>query len=84
MIRVWTDQRRRQGLLRLLVESSSRPRVLVLSRPVVPLPPQVGQVRWQEAWVPGWLRLQDRRRSKSKKKCFFNALRHTLVVLGMH
>ena len=47
------------------VQSSSCPRVLVHSRRVVPLPLQVGQVRWQEAWVPGWLRLRDRRRNKS-------------------
>ena len=44
---------------------SSRPRVLVPSRLPVPLPHQVGQVRWQETLVPGCLRLQDRRRSKS-------------------
>ena len=25
-----------------------------------------GKVQWQETWVPGWLRLQDRRRSKSR------------------
>ena len=56
-----TSRRRK----RVLVQSSSRPRILVPSRLVVPLPPQVGQVRLQETWVPGWLRLLDRRRSKS-------------------
>ena len=28
------------------------------------LPLQLGQVQWQEAWVPGWLSLLDRRRNK--------------------
>ena len=49
MIQVTTRQKRKQRLLRLLVRSSSRPRVRVLSHLVVPLLPQVGQVRWQEA-----------------------------------
>ena len=65
MIPVRTSQSRKQRLLRLLVQISSRPCVLLLSHPVVPLPPQLGQVRWQEAWVQGWLWLLDRRRSKS-------------------
>ena len=65
MIRVRTSQRRKRRLLGLLVQSSSNPRVLVLSHPVVALPPLMGQVRWQEAWVPGWLRLQDQRTRKS-------------------
>ena len=64
-ILVRTSRRRKQRLLRVLVQSSSRPRVLMPSRLVVPLPHQVGQVRWQETWVPSCLRLQDRRRSKS-------------------
>ena len=66
MIRVRTSQRRTQRLLGVLVQSSSRPRVLELSHTVVPLPPQEGEVQWQETWVPGWPRLQDRRRSKSR------------------
>ena len=62
---VRNSRRRKQRLLPVLVQSSSHPRVLVPSRLVVPLPPQVGQVWWQEAWVPSWLRLLDRRRNKS-------------------
>ena len=65
MIRIRSSQTRKQRLLRLQVQSSSRPSVLVLSHPVGPLLPRSGQLRWQEAWVPGWLRLQDQRRSKS-------------------
>ena len=62
---VRTSRRRKRRLPPPLVQSSSRPRVLVPSRPVVPLPPQVGKVWWQETSVPGWLRLLDRRRNKS-------------------
>ena len=62
---VRNSRRRKRRLLPVLVQSSSRPRVLVPSRLVVPLPLQMGQVRSQEAWVPGWLRLLDRRRNKS-------------------
>ena len=62
---VRNSRRRKRRLPPPLVQSSSRPRVLVPSRLVVPLPLQLGQVRWQEAWVPGWLRLLDRRRNKS-------------------
>ena len=62
---VRNSRRRKRRLLPPLVQSSSRPRVLMPSRLVVLLPLQVGQVRWQEAWVPGWLRLRDRRRNKS-------------------
>ena len=62
---VRNSRRRRQRLLPVLLQISSRPRVLVPSRLVVLLPPQVGQVRWQEALVPGWLRLLDRKRNKS-------------------
>ena len=60
--------------LPVLLPRSSRPRVLVPCHLVVLLPPQVGQVRWQEAWVPGWLRLLDRRRNQSPLTqvfCFF-------------
>ena len=74
---VRTSRRRKPRLLRVLVQSSSRPRVLVPSRLVVPLPPQVGQVGWQETWVAGWLRLLDRRRSKSPLTQVF---RHFLQV----
>ena len=36
-----------------------------------------GQVRWQEAWVPGWLRLRDRRRNKSPlTQCFASFCSH--------
>ena len=62
---VRNSRRPKRRLLPPLVQSSSRPRVLVPSHLVVPLPLEVGQVRWQEAWVPGWLRLRDRRRNKS-------------------
>ena len=62
---VRNNRRRKRRLLPVLVQSSSRPRVLVPSRLFVLLPPQVGQVRWQEAWVLGWLRLLHRRRNKS-------------------
>ena len=65
MICVRTSRRRKQRLLRLLVQSSTRPRVLVPGRLVVLLPAHMGQVRWQETWLPGCLRLQHRRRSKS-------------------
>ena len=61
---VRNSRRRKRRLLPPLVQSSSRPRVLVPSRLVVPLPLRVGQVRWQEAWVQGCLRLLDQRRSK--------------------
>ena len=47
-ILVRTSRRRKQRLLRVLVQSSRRPRVLVPSCLVVLLPHQVGQVRWQE------------------------------------
>ena len=62
---VRNSPRRKRRLLPVLLQSSSRPRVLVPCRLEVPLPLQVGQVQQQEAWVPGWLRLLDRRRSKS-------------------
>ena len=62
---VRNSRRRKRRLLPPLVQSSSRPRVLVPSGLVVLLPLQVGQVRWQEAWVPVWLWLRDRRRNKS-------------------
>ena len=62
---VRNSRRRKRRLLPVLVQSSSRPRVLVPSRLVVPLPLQVGQVRWQEALVPDWLRFLDRRKNKS-------------------
>ena len=74
LIQVRTSQGRKRSLLLLLVQSSSRPRVLVLSHPAVPLPPQVGEVDWQEAWVRGWLRLEDRRRSKSRLTHVFLSL----------
>ena len=61
---VRNSRRRKRRLQPPLVQSSSRPRVLVPSRLVVPLPLQVGQVRWQETWVQGCLRLPHRRRSK--------------------
>ena len=83
MIRVRTSQRRKQRLLQLLVQSSSRPRILLLSHPVVLLPPQVGQVRWQEAWVPEWVRLQDRRRSKSPLTHVFLSLCAVFSARGL-
>ena len=49
MIRVRTSQRRKRRLLQVLVQSSSRHRVLVLSHPLVPLPRQLENVQWQEA-----------------------------------
>ena len=83
MIRVRTSQRRKQRLLRVLVQSSRRPGVLVLSHSVVPLPPEVGEVRWQEAWVLGWLRLQDRRRSKPQLTHVFLSLFAVMCVRGL-
>ena len=47
--RVKTSQRRTRRRLQVLMQSSSRHRVLVLSHPVVPLPPQVEEVQWQGA-----------------------------------
>ena len=61
---VRNSRRRKRRLLPPLVQSSSRPRVLVPSRLVVLLPLQVGEVRPQEAWVQGCLRFLDRKRSK--------------------
>ena len=40
---------------------------------------QVGQVRWQETWVPGWLRLLDRRRSKSPSTQVFRLFLQSCV-----
>ena len=65
IMRVRTSQRRERRLLQVLVQSSSCRNVLVHSHPVVPLPPQVGEVLCQEALVPVWVRLQERRRSNS-------------------
>ena len=47
MVLFRTCQRRERRLQQVLVQSSSLHRVLVLSSPVVLLPPQVGEVQWQ-------------------------------------
>ena len=76
---VRNSRRRKQRLPPPLVQSSSRPRVLVPSGLVVLLPLQVGQVQWQEAWVPGWLRVLDQRRNKSPLTQVFRLFLHLCV-----
>ena len=56
MMRVRTSQRRKRRLLQ--VQSSSHHRLVVLSHPVVPLPPRLGEAEWREACLPSWLRWQ--------------------------
>ena len=45
MMRVWSSQRRKRRLLRVELHNSSHHRVLVVSYPVVSLPPRVGEVQ---------------------------------------
>ena len=63
MMRVGTTQSRTRRLLQ--VQSSSRHRVLVLSHPVVSLPPRFGEAQWREACLLSWPRWQDQSTGKS-------------------
>ena len=80
MMRQRTSRRRKP---RLQVQSSSHHHVLVVSHPKVGLPLEVGEVQWQEAYLPSWPRRQHQRRSKSRLTELFFLFSRVMCAGGL-